>query len=428
MEELYIAALDIGTTSIRCHIVNRQCVTVGIASNKIQLVYPEPGHVEIEPDTLWLSIKSVIYNAIANAHLTAGQISCLGITTQRATFITWDQLTGEPFHNFITWKDIRANSLVQMWNKSFTMKTIRTASYIMYLITKNRRYLAASVINFSCAQVTLRLLWVIQHCVKLKEAISKNRAMFGTIDSWLIYKLTNGRVHVTDISNASATGMYDPFLCSWSDLMNNVFKIPQSILPKVVDNVAKEFGSTHSKIFGVEIPIVCSIADQSASVFASGCYETGNLKMTLGTGSFLDIVTGSIPYASVCGVYPLIGWKVGKELLYLVEGATNDTGTIIEWALKVELLTNPMESSELAYKAGSSDGIYFIPAFSGLGPPINDLEAASGFIGIKPTTTKECMVRAVLESIVFRLVQLLQVVIEEIDITPTVLRFLENQE
>lgn len=130
----------------------------------------------------------------------------------------------------------------------------------MYLITKNKRYLAASVINFSCAQVTLRLLWVIQHCVKLKEAISKNRARFGTIDSWLIYKLTNGRVHVTDISNASATGMYDPFLCSWSDLMNLVFKIPSSILPKVVDNVAKEFGSTHSKIFGVEIPIVCSVS------------------------------------------------------------------------------------------------------------------------------------------------------------------------
>lgn len=203
----------------------------------------------------------------------------------------------------------------------------------------------------------------------MKAQLNNNNVMFGTIESWLIYKLTNHCKHVTDITNASATGLYDPFILNWSPVLSQVFGIPLSIFPRVIDNITNFH--VDQTIFGVEIPIVCSVADQSASIFGSCCFNKGDIKMTLGTGGFLDITTGLNPHASVNGVYPLVGWKIGQELVYVAEGATNDVGSLIEWALNIGLINTADESSVIASSLGDNNGLYFIPAFSGLGVRFN---------------------------------------------------------
>ncbi|XP_067003206.1 putative glycerol kinase 5 isoform X2 [Anabrus simplex] len=373
----FVAALDVGTTTVRCHILDQSTATIGTACDKVELLYPKDGYEEIEPEQLWRAIVNVITEAIKAAGVGVQQVACLGISTQRSTFITWHRETGKPFHNFITWKDIRADKLVQEWNNSFTMKTLRGTARCLYTATRSKRFLAASVLKLMNSQVTVRLMWALQNIADLKEAASKDLAMFGTVDTWLLYRLSGGKLHVTDVSNASATGFYDPFIMQWSGLSYSLFRFPASLLPEVWDT-AGDFGCTSSDLFGAEIPICCVMADQAASTFGSCCFDEGDIKVTMGTGTFLNLNTGRHPHASVAG-----------------------------------LLSEPAESNHLSSSVKDSGGVFFVPAFSGLQAPVNDAQAAAGFLGIKPTTTKNHMVRAMLESIVFRVLQLYETLQKE---------------
>ncbi|KAK2576501.1 hypothetical protein KPH14_005824 [Odynerus spinipes] len=399
----YIAALDVGTTTVRCHILDENANTVASSSEKVELIYPKPGYVEIDPDHLWTIIVKVIKDALIVSGLESTSIVCFGISTQRGTFITWNLKSGKHYHRFITWKDLRADSMVQEWNRSITMKGIRTGAHIFYAFSRNKRFLAGSVLKFMNTQITLRLLWTLQHVPGLREAITNDKVAFGGVDCWLLYKLTGK--HVTDVSSASSTGLFDPFTMQWATWAFNILKIPQNIFPEVVDTVTN-FGVTPKDIFGAEIPIVCSMADQAASLFGAGCFQPGDMKITMGTGTFVDVNTGTEPHASVTGLYPLVGWRIGSELVYVVEGASNDTGALIEWAKALGIFKNVAETSDLANSVKDSDGVYFIPAFSGLQAPINNHTAAAGFLGIKPTTEKGHIVRSLLESLVFRILLL----------------------
>ncbi|CAL7939610.1 unnamed protein product [Xylocopa violacea] len=390
----YVGALDVGTTTVRFHVIDEQANTVAFFADKIRLLYPEPGHVEIDPDELWRTIVYVIKRTLEESGIKLESIACLGISTQRSTFITWNLKDGKHYHNFITWKDLRADSMVKEWNSSITMKLMRLGSQILYTITRRKRFLACSVFKFMNTQMTLRLLWVLQHVPGLQEAANSGNAVFGGVDSWLLYKLTGK--HVTDVSSASATGLFDPFIMCWSGVLINLLKIPLSIFPEVVDT-SRNFGVTSKEIFGIEIPILCSMADQSASLFGSRSTQPGSFKITMGTGTFVNVNTGSKPHASVTGLYPLVGWRINDELVYMVEGASNDTGTLIEWAQKIGLINQPDETASIASSVNDTDGVYFVPAFSGLQAPINDYSAATGFIGMKPTTEKSHIVRSLLE-------------------------------
>ncbi|GBP31915.1 Putative glycerol kinase 5 [Eumeta japonica] len=376
MEEKYILSLDIGTTTIRSFIYNSRGESVGKSSDQTILHYPQHGFVEIDPDELWDSIVHIVEKALQDAGLSAGQMTALGISTQRSTFITWSRLTGKPFHRFITWNDLRADKLVKNWNDSFTWKT------------------------------TLRFSWALQNITALRNAVEANDAMFGTLDTWLLYKLTGRKVHITDVSSASATGFFDPFVMQWATWAMSFFSIPISSLPTVVDTAGDHFTSTDPSIWGVSIPIRSSMADQTASMWGSCCFEPGDTKLTMGTGTFFNINTGTSPEASISGFYPVVGWRVKDDLVYVMEGSNNDTGSIITWAQSVGLFDKPADSADIAMSVKDSDGVYFIPAFSGLGPPYNDTTAASGFLGVKASTTKAHLVRAVLESIAFRTAQI----------------------
>ncbi|KAF5293007.1 hypothetical protein FQA39_LY13776 [Lamprigera yunnana] len=413
MVNQYIASVDVGTTSIRCHITNSNGETLASSCIKVKLYYPQPGYVEINPEELWSSVCYVIKTAVSRADVHFKEIS-LGICTQRGTFTTWRKDNGKVLHNFITWKDLRSDSLTKQWNRSLIMRGLRIGCYGLYLITRSKRFLAGSNLNLANTHATMRLVWALKNLPQVRQALDNENLMFGTIDTWLIYKFSGGRKHITDITNASATGFYDPFILNWAVWAKTILKIPNTILPQVVDN-DYSFGFTEKRIFGHPVPIKCLISDQSASMYGSCCFDYADIKVTLGTGTFLDVNTKHIPHGSASGLYPLIGWKLNNKISYFIEGACNDTGSIIQWALSADIIKNPYESSALASEVANTDGVYFIPAFSGLGPPIMDDNAASGFIGLKVTSTKHHMIRAILESIVYRLTLLYQLLKKETD-------------
>ncbi|XP_012528178.1 putative glycerol kinase 5 [Monomorium pharaonis] len=410
----YVAALDVGTTTVRFHILNEKAVTVASSIEKVNLIYPEPGFVEIDPDHLWQIIVKVIKDTLNHSGIDPKNIACIGISSQRASFITWNLKTGKYYHRFITWKDQRAAALVDEWNRSLTMKGLRIGASFLYTITRKKRFLAGSVLKFMNMQVTLKLVWVLENIPGLREAAQADEVAYGGVDCWLLYKLTGN--HIMDVSSASATGIFDPFMMEWADWALNILKLPRNIFPKVTDT-AGNFGVMPENIFGAEIPICCLMADQAASLFGSGCFKPGDLKVTMGTGTFVNVNTGQEPHASVAGLYPVVGWKIGKELIYIAEGSSSDTGILIEWAKSIGIIDNISETSNAANSVNNTDGVYFVPAFSGLQAPINDYTAATGFFGLKPTTKKEHIIRSLLESLVFRIQLLYECLCKETSFT-----------
>ncbi|MED6235170.1 putative glycerol kinase 5, partial [Ataeniobius toweri] len=253
------------------------------------------------------------------------------------------------------------------------------------------------------------------------QAIEEGNCCFGTIDTWLLFKLTKGRVHATDYSNASSTGMFDSYQMCWSGFLCSLVSLPLSIFPQV-ENTGHNFGSIDPSIFGVSIPIMSVMADQQAAMFGECCFDVGDVKITMGTGTFMDINTGVKPHTSLAGLYPLVGWKIGSDVVYLAEGNAADTGTAIKWAQELELFSDVTETSDMAYSVSDSDGVCFVPSFSGLQAPLNDPRACASLMGLKPSTTKSHLVRAILESVAFRNKQLYETMLRETHIPITQIR------
>ncbi|KAM9790640.1 glycerol kinase 5 [Syngnathus typhle] len=417
----FILSVDVGTTSIRCHVYDKKAQIRGSCSTEVVPLYPEEGHVELDPDELWKGFVFVVKGAVKDAGVQMHQMEAVGISTQRATFTTWDRRTGTPFHNFISWQDQRAAELVTSWNRSCTLKAIHGVMKVLHFVTRQKRSLAASLIVFSTQHVTFRLVWTLKHYKQVAQAVAEGNCCFGTIDTWLLFKLTNGVIHATDYSNASATGIFDSYQMCWSQMLCSLVSLPLSIFPKV-ENTGHEFGCTDPSIFGLPIPIMSVMADQQAAMFGECCYNVGDVKITMGTGTFMDINTGSTPHTSVNGLYPLVGWKIGPEVVYLAEGNAADTGTAIKWAQALDLFSDVEHTSPMAYSVSDANGVCFVPSFSGLQAPLNDPKACASFMGLKPSTTKCHLVRAILESIAFRNKQLYETMLRETNIPITKIR------
>nr|XP_020742794.1 putative glycerol kinase 5 [Odocoileus virginianus texanus] len=335
----FVLGMDVGSSVIRCHVYDRAARICGSSSQKVESLYPHAGWVEIDPDVLWLQFVAVIKESVKAAGIEMKQIVGLGISTQRATFITWDKKTGKHFHNFISWQDLRAIELVKSWNNSLLMKLIHSSCRVLHFFTRSKQFLAASLFTFTTQQVSLRLAWILQNLTEVGKAVEEENCCFGTVDTWLLHKLTKGSEFATDFSNASTTGLFDPYEMSWSKIITSLLSIPLSLLPPVKDT-SHNFGSVDEEIFGVPIPIVALVADQQSAMFGECCFQTGDVKLTMGTGTFLDINTGNKPQQSVGGFYPLIGWKIGQEVVCLAEGNAGDTGTAIEWAQQLGKLSS----------------------------------------------------------------------------------------
>ncbi|XP_050294992.1 putative glycerol kinase 5 isoform X2 [Anthonomus grandis grandis] len=397
----YIASLDIGTTTIRCQIFDSRAKIRGNSFDQVKIHFGASSGVEIDPDELWDSIIQVVKTAVQDAEISISEVKSLAIATQRATFITWRRDTGQHLHRFITWKDLSAVELTKKVNSSWRIKIMKQAAWFGHFITRITSLGVLSHINFASTHVSMRFLHILQTNQEVQEALQQNNLLFGTVDTWIIYKLTGGQLYVTDISNASATGLYDPFNLCWSFIPRYIGIGKISFLPTVVENDF-QYGETLQKIFGVPIKIGAVMSDQSASMYGSGCCKENDVKLTLGTGAFLNLNTGQHIRRTAHGLYPLVGWKISKKMVYLTEVACSDAGSLIQWLMENESLQHPEDLTKIATSVKDNGGVYFIPAFSGLGPPFNNETATSGFIGIKPDTKRAHMVRAVLESIVYR--------------------------
>ncbi|XP_040336308.1 glycerol kinase 5 isoform X2 [Herpailurus yagouaroundi] len=382
----FVLGLDVGSSVIRCHVYDHAALIRGSSAQKVQSLYPQTGWVEIDPDVLWLQFLAVIKESVKAAGIEMNQIVGLGISTQRATFITWNKKTGNHFHNFISWQDLRAIELVKSWNNSFLMKLIQSSCRVLHFFTRSKRFFAVSMFSFTNQHVSLRLAWILQNLVEVQKAVEEDNCCFGTIDTWLLHKLTKGAEFATDFSNASATGLFDPFKMCWSGLLTSLLSIPLSLLPPVRDT-SHHFGSVDEEIFGVPIPVVALVADQQSAMFGECCFQTGDVKLTMGTGTFLDINTGN-------SVQHTVG----------------------------DLFTDVAETEKMAKSLEDSEGVCFVPSFSGLQAPLDDPYACASFMGLKPSTSKYHLVRAILESIAFRNKQLYELMQKEINIPVTKVR------
>nr|XP_002122427.1 putative glycerol kinase 5 isoform X1 [Ciona intestinalis] len=401
LKDKYVLSLDIGTSNMRCFIYDKQTKIKGRSQCRIKILYPEPQAVEMDPDELWEQILGVMKEAIQSASITPDKIASIGISTQRGTFMLWDKETGKPFHNFLVWQDTRGDALSKSWNDSYTMKFLRPASKGLHLLTQRKKFLAAAVLKFRTQHVSIRLLWLFNQYPDLKGLAREGKVRFGTLDTWVVWKLSGGKVYTSEYSCASSTGIYDPYILDWSGFFCSVLNIPKEIFPPVIDTY-DDYGVCEKDLFGFKIPIRAVVGDQQAAMFGQCCFEPGDVKLTLGTGAFLDLNVGNKPHTSVAGFYPIVGWKIGDKVVHLAEGSSNTAGDAVDWMKGMNFIKEPCDSDDIANLVDTSEGVYFVPAFNGIQAPINDYLACGGMMGITQNTKAPHIVRAVLESLAFR--------------------------
>lgn len=409
----FVLGVDVGTSRIRCVAVDKSGETLSQREVSVDVLHPSPDASEIDPEELWIKFKSVVVQTLESASLKVEDASCMGITTLRSTFLLWERESGKPICNFSTWQDRRAAQACIDWNESIQLKALQAGANVAYFFTRGKKFMAASVIKFITNHTSVRLWWMLNQLEGARERGRRGELCFGTVDTWLIWKLTNGTVHATDYSNVSATAFYDSYQLDWSGLLMKMFEIPTEMLPEIRDS-GGNFGCCHEEIFGSPIPITGVISDQTSAMFGQMCWEPGDAKCTLGTGLFVNINTGNRPHASVSGFYPVIGWKIGPDLTFLAEGMFSSVGSVIEWGKRFGLYSDPAETEDMAQSVDTSGGVCFIPCFDGIQAPHNDPNSTASVIGLTHNTRKEHMVRAILESIAFVCKQLVSVANAEI--------------
>ena len=406
----YIMAIDDGTTGIRALIFDEDANLVSRAYRAVDQIFPRPGWCEQDAMEVWKKCVEVMKKALSSADIDAKSIEAVGITTQRSTNLMWDE-KGKPVYNAITWHDTRTAEMCNKMNRDRKMMAMRGIGKIFkglsHMAPSMRRRVAtarlitAADISFTPVPSLPKVRWVLDNVEGARKKAEKGQLMFGTMDTWLLWNLTGGRQHATDFSNVSATSMYDTFKLQWSSIFLDIFDIPEEILPEVRET-AGDYGVMDKNILGEEIPITSMVADQQSSLFAQGCFNEGEIKCTHGTGSFMDMNVGDKPAASVHRLLPMIAWRINKKTHYLLEGMINTTGAAVEWLKENFGVIDSVEESEKIAFSTEAEGVYFVPAFTGLSSPYWDAHASGVVIGLCRRTRKEHIVRAVLEGIVYR--------------------------
>ncbi len=407
----YIMAIDEGTTGIRAIIFDHGGNIVSQAYEEIGQIFPRTGWCEQDAGEVWRKCISVMKGAMAAGGLGAGDIEAIGITTQRSTNLLWERKSGRPIYNAITWHDTRTSDLCREMDGNGKIRAIKALGRLVRGISRvwegirmtptGALLVSASNLSFTPASALAHTAWMLENVEGARERAGKGEILFGTMDTWLIWNLTNGRVHATDFSNASSTGIFDSFALKWSKLFLDTFGIPDAILPEVRDT-SGDFGSVDGKILGREIPIMSAVADQQSALFADGCFGPGDVKCTNGTGSFIDMNVGSRPPASLHKLLPHIAWSIDGKVTYMLEGMMNTTGSAVQWLKDVNIIDDVKDTDAIAGSVESTEGVYFVPAFTGLSSPYWDPHACGIAVGLSRKTGREHIVRAVLEGIVYR--------------------------
>lgn len=381
----YIMALDAGTTSNRAILFDHDGKIVSVAQREFTQIYPQPGWVEHDANEIWSTMLGVAVETMAKAGVSAEDVAGIGITNQRETTIVWDKETGEPVYNAIVWQCRRTSDYSDSLKAKGLEETIRSKTGLVI-----DAYFSAT-----------KLRWILENVEGARERAEKGELLFGTVDTWLIWKLTHGRVHVTDYSNASRTMMFNINELKWDEDILKELGIPVCMLPEVKDSSCV-YGKASKHILGREIPIAGIAGDQQAALFGQQCWEKGNAKNTYGTGCFLLMNTGDKPVFSENGLVTTIAWGVNGRIQYALEGSVFIAGASIQWLRDEMRLIDSAEDSEyMATKVKDSNGCYVVPAFTGLGAPYWNQYARGTIVGITRGVNKYHIIRATLESIAY---------------------------
>ncbi len=406
MSEKYILALDQGTTSSRAIIFNKAGEIVSIAQKPFQQYFPKAGWVEHDAREIWSTQSGVAAEVIAQADLTGLDIEAIGITNQRETTVVWDVETQQPIHHAIVWQDRRTSQYCEELKSAGHAEMIRSKTGLII-----DAYFSAT-----------KLKWILDHVDGARDLAEAGRLRFGTVDSWLIYKFTKGKVHATDITNASRTMLYNIHDQHWDEDLLDLFDIPSSMLPEVKSN-SEIFATTSTTLFTTKIPIAGVAGDQQSALFGQMCLEKGMAKTTYGTGCFLVMNTGHEAVRSENNLLTTVGWKLGDRVTYALEGSVFIGGAAIQWLRdELKLLEDAVESEAMATAVEDNDGVYFVPALSGLGAPYWDQFARGTIVGLTRGTTKNHLVRAALEGIAYQVADVLKAMEQDMGTPSTEMR------
>ena len=398
MSEKYVMALDQGTTSCRCILYNHEGRPAGMAQEEFTQIFPKSGWVEHDPMEIWNRQMSVCRKAMEGINAKAENIDSIGITNQRETTVVWDRQTGKPVYNAIVWQ------------------CRRTAEFCRDLVNTGFesavREKTGLVIDPYFSGTKIR--WILDNVPQARQLAGEGRLLFGTIETWLIWNLTVGRVHVTDYSNASRTMMFNIHELRWDQELLEMLGVPESILPEPVPS-SRIYGYTSPELFGGEIPISGAAGDQQAALFGQTCFDNGEAKNTFGTGGFVLVNTGSRPVKSEKGLLTTIAWGIEDKVCYALEGSVFVSGAVIQW-LRDELgiIGTSGETEEIARSVPDTAGAYVVPAFTGLGAPYWDPYARGTITGLSRGVNRNHIVRAALEAMAYQTWDLLEAMAEDL--------------
>lgn len=392
----YVLALDQGTTSSRAIIFDKQGNIVGKAQNEFEQIYPQAGWVEHDPMSILYSQFQAVSACVTNSNIKPSEIAAIGITNQRETTILWDSQTGKPIYNAIVWQCRRTADICEGIKKEGLEDYIKEHTGLLI-----DAYFSGTKIK-----------WILDNVPEARKLAKAGHLLFGTVETWLIWNLTGGSVHVTDYSNASRTMLFDVDKLCWDEFLCEKLGIPMSILPEPVPS-SRLYGRVASGILGLEslvgIPICGAIGDQPAALFGQACFEPGQAKNTYGTGCFLLMNTGKTRVKSENNLLTGVAWGIGNEVEYSIEGSAFNAGSVIKWLRdEVHLIDKASRCDELAESVEDANGIYFVPAFTGLGAPYWDMYARGTIVGLTRGVNRAHIARSVIEAITYQVTDLLE--------------------
>ncbi len=386
MNKKYVIALDQGTTSSRAVIFNKNISIIGLSQKEFTQIYPKPGYVEHDAKEILETQIEVLKDVVKTNRIAPSEISAIGITNQRETTVVWDKLTGEPVYNAIVWQCRRTAGICEELVKN---------GYEEYI--KNTTGLVIDA-YFSATKIK----WILENVEGAKEKAIKGDLLFGNIDTWLIWNLTKGELHITDYSNASRTMLYDINNLCWDEKLLELLGIPKCMMPEVV-NSSQIYGNMHASILGEEVVISGIAGDQQSALFGQMCFHAGMVKNTYGTGCFLLMNTGKKPVFSKNGLLTTIAWGINGDIQYALEGSVFIGGAAVQWLRdELRVINESSDSEFFAKKVDDTNGVYFVPAFSGLGAPYWDMYARGSLMGLTRGANVNHIIRATLESIAYQ--------------------------
>jgi glycerol kinase len=385
----FILSLDQGTTSSRAIVFDHNGMPVSVSQKEFTQFFPKPGWVEHDAEEIWSTQAGVALEAIVKAGLESNDIAAIGITNQRETTVVWNRKTGKPVHRAIVWQDRRTSDFCDSLKNDHS-KTIQDKTGLII-----DAYFSATKIR-----------WILDNVEGARKLAEKGELAFGTIDTWLVWNLTRGKVHVTDVSNASRTMLFNIHTLRWDEELLKIFNIPASLLPEVKSS-SEIYGNTDGH-FATPVPVAGMAGDQQSALFGQMCIEQGMVKNTYGTGCFMVMNIGSKPIESKNKLLTTIEWKIGNETHYALEGSIFIAGAVVQWLRDgLGIIKKSEDVEKLAAKVNSSDGVYFVPAFAGLGAPYWDQHARGTIVGLTRGTTSSHIARAALDSIAYQTLEVL---------------------